>query len=274
MVRGVRRGDRSRRLVASRRMDAAEYEARGLYDPTAPNAADRLALLEWLADRGLGIEQIVEAGAAGRLTAVAGELALRPGAAAQHGGGRRRHRADGRADPAAEPDHRASGRGRRRAHLHAGRRRACSSCSARRRSSSRSRRSCSSSGWSESSLAANRRCCGLVVPRRRGDPDHRGAGRRARARPCANGRDRRAQSPDRSSGNPVPGAHGARHSPKHGGTCRGDLEDHGVRGRRIRRPRRIHPSVAALARSGAPFDRGRVRGVGVRHRDVASRAAS
>jgi adenylate cyclase len=60
-------------------MDAADYEAHGLYDPTAPNAADRLALLEWLADRGLGMEQMVEAAAASRLTAVAGDLALRPG---------------------------------------------------------------------------------------------------------------------------------------------------------------------------------------------------
>jgi adenylate cyclase len=60
-------------------VDAAEFEALGLYDPEAPNAADRLALLEWLADRGLSIGQIAEAGAAGRLTAVAGELALRPG---------------------------------------------------------------------------------------------------------------------------------------------------------------------------------------------------
>ena len=60
-------------------MDAAEFEALGLYDPEAPDAADRLALLEWLADRGLSIGQIAEAGAAGRLTAIAGELALRPG---------------------------------------------------------------------------------------------------------------------------------------------------------------------------------------------------
>lgn len=60
-------------------MDAAEFEALGLYDPEAPEAADRLALLGWLADRGLSIGQIAEAGAAGRLTAVAGELALRPG---------------------------------------------------------------------------------------------------------------------------------------------------------------------------------------------------
>jgi len=60
-------------------VDAAEFEARGLFDPEAPNAADRLALLEWLADRGLSIEQMVEAAAANRLTAVAGDLALRPG---------------------------------------------------------------------------------------------------------------------------------------------------------------------------------------------------
>jgi len=60
-------------------VDAAEYEARGLFDPKAPNAADRLALLEWLADRGLSIEQMVEAAVANRLTAVAGDLVLRPG---------------------------------------------------------------------------------------------------------------------------------------------------------------------------------------------------
>ena len=59
--------------------DAAEYEARELYDPAAPNAADRLALLEWLADRGISVEQIADAAAAGRLTAIAGDLALRPG---------------------------------------------------------------------------------------------------------------------------------------------------------------------------------------------------
>jgi class 3 adenylate cyclase len=60
-------------------MDAAQFEAQGLYDPEAPNAADRLALLEWLTDRGLTVEQMVEAAAASRLTAVAGDLVLRPG---------------------------------------------------------------------------------------------------------------------------------------------------------------------------------------------------
>jgi adenylate cyclase len=79
MVRGVRRSDRSRRLVGSTGMGAAEYEAHGLYDPNASNAADRLALLEWLADRGLSVGQMAEAAAAGRLTAIAGDLALRPG---------------------------------------------------------------------------------------------------------------------------------------------------------------------------------------------------
>lgn len=60
-------------------MDAAEYEERGLYGPEAPNAADRLALLDWLADHGVSLDQMVDAAAAGRLTAIAGDLALRPG---------------------------------------------------------------------------------------------------------------------------------------------------------------------------------------------------
>jgi class 3 adenylate cyclase len=60
-------------------MDTAEYEASGLYDPDAPDAADRLALLNWLAEQGLTVEQMSDAAAAGRLTAIAGDLALRPG---------------------------------------------------------------------------------------------------------------------------------------------------------------------------------------------------
>jgi class 3 adenylate cyclase len=60
-------------------MDAAEYEARGLYDPQAPNAADRLALLDWLADQGITVDQMVDAQKADRLTGIAGDLALRPG---------------------------------------------------------------------------------------------------------------------------------------------------------------------------------------------------
>ncbi len=60
-------------------MDAAEYEAQGLYDPKAPNAADRLELLEWLAAQGATIEQMVDAKKNDHLTGLAGDLALRPG---------------------------------------------------------------------------------------------------------------------------------------------------------------------------------------------------
>ena len=60
-------------------MDAAEYEARGLYDPAAPNAADRLALLEWLAEQGATIDQMVDSKKREHLTGLAGDLALRPG---------------------------------------------------------------------------------------------------------------------------------------------------------------------------------------------------
>src|ERR1700737_3933533 len=60
-------------------MDPTVYECRGLYDPSAPNAADRLALLEWLAGHGVTLDQMVDANAQGALTHVAGGLALRPG---------------------------------------------------------------------------------------------------------------------------------------------------------------------------------------------------
>jgi adenylate cyclase len=61
-------------------VDAAdEYEARGLYDPKAPKAEERLELLNWLADRGITIDQMVEAHTRDHLTGIAGDLALRPG---------------------------------------------------------------------------------------------------------------------------------------------------------------------------------------------------
>ena len=60
-------------------METAEFQAAGLYDPRAPNAADRLALLEWLAARGLTLEQMVLAHHKGLLTALAGDVTLRPG---------------------------------------------------------------------------------------------------------------------------------------------------------------------------------------------------
>ena len=59
-------------------MTSAEFEAAGLYDPQAPNAADRLALLEWLAARGLTLEEMVAAHRRGILTSIAGDMALRP----------------------------------------------------------------------------------------------------------------------------------------------------------------------------------------------------
>jgi class 3 adenylate cyclase len=66
-------------LVASAAMDAAEFEAGGLYDPGAPNAADRLALLEWLAEQGATLDQMLDAKKRDHLTGLAGDLALRPG---------------------------------------------------------------------------------------------------------------------------------------------------------------------------------------------------
>jgi len=57
-------------------MGPAEYQAAGLYDPAAPNAADDLALLDWLTSRGVTLEQMVDARGAGQLTALAGNLAL------------------------------------------------------------------------------------------------------------------------------------------------------------------------------------------------------
>ena len=60
-------------------IDTADYERAGLYDPDADNAADRLALLEWLMERGITLEQMKEAHAAGQLTGVAGDAVIRPG---------------------------------------------------------------------------------------------------------------------------------------------------------------------------------------------------
>ena len=56
-------------------VNTQEWEAAGLYDPDAPEADDRLALLEYLSDRGATLEQMVEAHRLGSLPAVAGELA-------------------------------------------------------------------------------------------------------------------------------------------------------------------------------------------------------
>jgi adenylate cyclase len=58
-------------------MDAAEFEAAGLYDPKASDAIERLELLEWLASQGATIEQMVYAAREASLSGLAGDLALR-----------------------------------------------------------------------------------------------------------------------------------------------------------------------------------------------------
>ncbi len=59
-------------------MGPAEYEAAGLYDPSAPNASDRLALLEWLAEHGATLERMVRAQRESSLDGLGADLALAP----------------------------------------------------------------------------------------------------------------------------------------------------------------------------------------------------
>lgn len=60
-------------------MDAKDFAAAGLYDPSVPDATERLDLLGWLASRGVPLERMVEAYRANVLTSVAGDEVLRPG---------------------------------------------------------------------------------------------------------------------------------------------------------------------------------------------------
>jgi len=55
------------------------WQAAGLYDPASPHAAERLALLRWVAGFGATVEQMVAADATGQLGALPGDLLLRPG---------------------------------------------------------------------------------------------------------------------------------------------------------------------------------------------------
>ncbi len=55
------------------------FAVAGLYDSTSGNAADRLALLEWLRDLGFTIEEMVEANGRGQLASLATDRALVPG---------------------------------------------------------------------------------------------------------------------------------------------------------------------------------------------------
>jgi class 3 adenylate cyclase len=50
----------------------------GLYDPAAPDAAERLELLTFLAEQGCSLEEMVAADARGRLFALAGDRLIRP----------------------------------------------------------------------------------------------------------------------------------------------------------------------------------------------------
>lgn len=59
-------------------MDVAAWRAAGLYDPSAPAAADRLALLEFLTEQGCDLEEMVDAHARDRLFALAGDRVIRP----------------------------------------------------------------------------------------------------------------------------------------------------------------------------------------------------
>lgn len=60
-------------------MNASDYQAAGLYDPKADNAADRLALLEWLAEHGVTLDEMVEAHVRRSLPAALADRTLRPG---------------------------------------------------------------------------------------------------------------------------------------------------------------------------------------------------
>ncbi len=57
-------------------MDAQLWEQLGLYDPLDPASGERLALLEYLAERGATIEQMVEAHRMGTLPGVAGNQVI------------------------------------------------------------------------------------------------------------------------------------------------------------------------------------------------------
>ncbi len=59
-------------------MDAIAWQQAGLYDPDSASAADRLALLGFLAEQGCTLEEMVQAEADDRLFALAGDRIIRP----------------------------------------------------------------------------------------------------------------------------------------------------------------------------------------------------
>jgi len=60
-------------------VDTSDFEAAGLYDPAAPDAPERLALLEHLDAHGVPIETMQAAAAANSLHAAASDATVRPG---------------------------------------------------------------------------------------------------------------------------------------------------------------------------------------------------
>ena len=60
-------------------MDWPALTEAGLYDPDAPKAAERRALLEYLVEQGCTIDEMVAADANGRLFGLAGDRIIRPG---------------------------------------------------------------------------------------------------------------------------------------------------------------------------------------------------
>ncbi len=64
-------------MARSTAADTELWEQTGLYDPRDPGAAERIALLEYLTERGATLEQMVEAHSRGTLPGVAGDLVTR-----------------------------------------------------------------------------------------------------------------------------------------------------------------------------------------------------
>ena len=60
-------------------MDQGALEAAGLYDPEAPDAAERLELIEFLVEQGCTLDEMTAANERGRLFALAGDRVIRPG---------------------------------------------------------------------------------------------------------------------------------------------------------------------------------------------------
>jgi len=67
------------RLESGPMIDPAEFQRRGLYDPESPNAEDRLALLRWLEEHGVSLEEMVDASKRSRLPALLADRVIRPG---------------------------------------------------------------------------------------------------------------------------------------------------------------------------------------------------